>query len=109
MKCIIFYGKQGIAFRGHVEDGSQNSGNFLELLNFRAEAGDKVLQEHLQLAPHNATYKSASIQNELILIIGGWIQKEIVSSLQQGPGVFSVLADESRDCSNKEQMPIIVR
>ena len=47
VKCIVFCGKQSIALRGHVEGGSQNSGNFLELLNFRAEAGDKVLHEHL--------------------------------------------------------------
>ena len=93
VKCIIFCGKQGIALRGHVEYGSLNSGNFLELLNFRAEVSDKVLQKHLQSVPHNATYKSASIQNELISIIGEWIQKKIILYLQQCPGVFSILAD----------------
>ena len=93
VKCIFFCGKQGIALRGNVEDGSLNSGNFLELLNFHVEVSDKVLQKHLQSVPHNATYKSASIQNELISIIGEWIQKKIILYLQQCPGVFSILAD----------------
>ena len=26
-----------------------------------------------------------------------------------GSGIFSVIADEARDCSNQEQMPLIIR
>ena len=33
----------------------------------------------------------------------------MLSEIQSGSNVFSVIADESRDCSNKEQMPIIIR
>ena len=29
--------------------------------------------------------------------------------LQDGSKIFSLIADESRHCSNKEQMPIIIR
>jgi hypothetical protein len=111
IKCIIFCGKQNLALRGHYEQSStiKNSGNFLELLKFRAESGDVILQNHLKFAPKNATYKSAPIQNEIIAIIGKWIQRKILISLNQGSSYFAILADEARDSSNKEQMPIIIR
>ena len=54
-------------------------------------------------------YTSKDIQNEIILVIGQWIQKKILVEVQNGSKVFSVIADESRDCSNKEQMPLIIR
>ena len=42
------------------DSGSDNHGNFLALLNFRIEAGDTVLGEHLSTAARNATYISNS-------------------------------------------------
>ena len=37
------------------------------------------------------------------------MQRKILTELQDGSKVFSLIADESRDCSNKEQMPLIIR
>ena len=42
-------------------DDSQNYGNFLNLLNFRIDAGDLVLKNHLSIAERNATYLSNTI------------------------------------------------
>ena len=42
-------------------------------------------------------------------MIGKWIQKELVKDIYEGSRVFAVVADEGRDCSNKEQMPLIIR
>ena len=81
-----------------------NPGNFRALLNFRVESGDQVLKDHLEKAPRNATYISNTLQNETV---GIWIQKTIVNGIHEGIRVFSVIADEGRDCSNKEQMPLI--
>ena len=55
VKTVIFCGRQGIALRGHRDDGpslqtSANHGNFQALLQFRIDAGDQVLKEHLKTA-----------------------------------------------------------
>lgn len=47
---IIYLGRQGIALRGHRDDGpincesTKNGGNFRELLKFRANCGDVELK-----------------------------------------------------------------
>lgn len=111
VKTILFCGRQNIALRGHreSEEGSSNVGNFRELLKFRVDSGDKLLEDHLTTAPRNATYTSNTTQNNLISIVGKWIQDKILKEIQEGSKVFSVIADEARDCSNKEQMPLIIR
>ena len=65
---IKLCGRLGLAFRGHRDDskyhpdmGSYSQGgvgNFVEFLNFRVRAGDKVLEEHLKNGPKNASYIS---------------------------------------------------
>ena len=90
-------------------DSSNNLGNFRELLAFRVESGDTLLEEHLATAPRNALYTSNTVQNELIKVIGKWFQDRILRDIQKGSKVLSIIADEARGCSNKEQMPLIVR
>ena len=77
-KTIVFCGQQNIALRGHRDyatdierdvDDLENHGNFRALLNFRVDAGDNVLAEHLATAPRNATYTSKTIQNQMINIV----------------------------------------
>ena len=87
-ETVILCSRQGIAFRGHRDDRSSleeyptsNHGNFLALLQFRIQAGDKVLSDHLQSAPANATYISKTIQNELIVICGDLIRNNILESV----------------------------
>lgn len=110
VKTILFCGHQNIALRGHRESGSSlNWGNFKALLLFRIDSGDVILKEHLSLSPKNATYTSNTIQNNFIITIGKWIQNIIVGKVDAGSRVFAIIADEGRDCSNKEQMPIVVR
>lgn len=109
VKTIVFCGRQNIALRGHHEDDlSRNPGNFKALLKFRIDSGDQVLQNHFASATV-AKYTSKNIQNEIISVIANWIQKKLLRELQDGSRVFSLIADESRDCSNKEQMPLIIR
>jgi hypothetical protein len=52
VKSLLFCGRQGIALRGHRDDDTEKGstskkGNFKELLNFRVDDGDKVLEEHI--------------------------------------------------------------
>ena len=78
IKSLELCARQGIALRKNRDDGfeedyeSLNMGNFKALLHFRIDAGDTLLQEHLQTCPKNATYISKTSQNREVL------QKRIV-------------------------------
>ena len=49
------------------------------------------------------------IQNDLIALIGKYIQKAILNETHGGSKLFTVIADECRNCANKEQMSLVVR
>ena len=90
VETVIFFGRQGIAFRGHQydcpdvqDDPNGNHGNFLALLNFRIQAGDRVLEEHMKNSVSNALYTSKTVQNELIVFCGDIIQNKILAKVQQ--------------------------
>ena len=108
-------GRQGIALRGHRDDHTQvvsalhsNHGNFLALLQFRVEAGDQVLDNHMKTAQGNAQYTSKTIQNELISICGNSILETLLREIRDA-ALYSVIADEATDAANHEQLSISVR
>ena len=116
--AIIVCGRQGLALRGHRDDriyqptpgnySIEQTGNFVELLNFRIRGGDKFLEEHLSKCPDNSTYISKTTQNEIINCCGEVITKKIVNQIKNNK-FFSVIADELLDCSNKEQLSLVIR
>ena len=114
-ETVIFCGRQGIAYRGHHDDTSSskedlhaNHGNFLALLQFRVQAGDHILKQHLDSAAGNALYTSKTVQNEMITICGDIIRSKLIKMVQNA-GFFSVIADEATDVANDEQLSICVR
>ncbi len=113
-KVTILCGKQGLALRGHRDDNiqweegsSNNEGNFIELVRFRAET-DKCLADHLSCAPKNAQYTSKTIQNELIKVVGDEISGGILEEVRLAK-FYSIIADEVTDASNSEVLSIVVR
>ena len=64
------------------DDAHSNEGNFVELVQFRAET-DPILAEHLAKSPRNAQYTSKTIQNELVEVIGRCIRNDIISEVKQ--------------------------
>ena len=111
ISCIVFFGKQNIALRGHNElllDKGNNPGNFLALLKFQAEAGDNVLTVYLNKATDRAKYTSATIQNESIRIIGEQLRESIVGQISDNTPFYLILADEVTDIANKEQLSLTV-
>ena len=71
VRAILFLAKQGLPFRGNVEDITLNSnpGNFLALLKSYAET-DSTLSKHLyHPQAKNATYISPQSQNDIINVI----------------------------------------
>ena len=97
--------QQEIALRGHIEGSSAvNKGNFLEILHLVASYDQQRLSE----GPRNAVYMSPEIQNTLLHIMGEMVTGRVCSEVLDA-GVFSVLADETKDCSKSEQMAIVLR
>lgn len=109
IKTIVFLGKQEIALRGHrdsgniatdEEDAAANDGNFRAALRFRVDAGDMNLKNHLKNAGANSTYISWNIQNE-ITTIGDMLTDGIIQEVKEAK-YFSILVDETTDCSANE-------
>ena len=82
--------------------------NFWALLLYRVAAGDTVLSDHLAKSSRNATYTSSRIQNKILDILGSTIVKKIVQRVKDAT-YFTVIADEVTDCSNKEQLSLVLR
>ncbi|CAM8920402.1 unnamed protein product [Rhodiola kirilowii] len=100
--------QQGLAFRGHNEsEDSLNKGNFLEILDWYSSRNldvGKVMNEN---APGNNKLICHSVQKDIIEACGSETRKAIISDI--GDKFFSLLVDEARDCSIKEQMAIVLR
>lgn len=104
LSSILFCCSHDIALRGK----ESSSGNLRDLLQFRIEAGDMVLKDHMECSSKNARYISARIQNDLILLSEQVIRDNIVKVANQSNG-FSIIADETADIAGTEQLSIGVR
>ena len=86
-----------------------NHGNFRALLDFRVDAGDTLLDQHLTTSPRNATYTSSSvIQNQIIDVLSEQIRQKIIRKVNQVK-LFSVIADEVTDISVRLTFRIYLR
>ena len=104
VSTIIFCGSNDLALRGKTNE----SGNFRELLNFRMEAGDEILRNHLETSDKNSLYTSAQVEHEIIESCEKVLCQDIANEVNCSFG-FSVLADETSDLSGVEQLSIGVR
>ncbi|XP_042065623.1 zinc finger MYM-type protein 1-like [Salvia splendens] len=93
---------------GHDESStSLNKGNFLELLEWYGLRNDEVGKVILKNAPGNNQMTSPSVQKDMANACTVETTLDILGEL--GDRHFSILVDESRDCSTKEQMAIVIR
>lgn len=105
--CTRYLIAQGIAFRGHDESStSLNKGNFREMVDWVKSSNEKVRDAFVR-GPKNCTMLSSDIQKELATCCAIEVMKVIMEEL--GDRQFSVLIDESRDISVKEQMAVMLR
>ncbi|XP_021997455.1 zinc finger MYM-type protein 1-like [Helianthus annuus] len=97
-----------LPFRGHDEsEKSLYKGHFLELLKLLGEVNESIRKVILENAPKNSQMTSPQIQKEVINCFAQEVLKQIFEELDDD--VFSILVDESRDCSKKEQMAVVLR
>ena len=110
--CVIVLGKQNIAFTGHRDNGANmltnNPGNFQAILDLIVTSGNNVLEEHFLTTPKNATCRRKTIQNQIMSCCGQFNLQTLVKEIKQA-GCFSILADETPECANLEQMPVVIR
>ncbi|XP_050141085.1 uncharacterized protein LOC126617059 [Malus sylvestris] len=108
IKCTKFLLLQGLAFRGHDESAtSSNRGNYLELLQFLADNDDKVREVVMENAPGNLKLLAPCIQKEIVNSCALETLDVIMDGLKDR--FFSILVDEARDVSVKEQMAMVLR
>lgn len=94
--------RQGLSIRG---DGNESDGNFNQLLQLKSE-GEKNLTRWLKRKEN--VYTSPEIQNELIKLMGIHVLRSITQELQKSP-YLTIMADETTDASNEEQLTIVLR
>ena len=68
---------------------------------------DPVVQKKLTQGPRNATYTSVDIQNDVLHVMAEAVRNKITADVNK-VGIYSIMADETRDCSKKEQLSIVV-
>ena len=86
----------------------RNDGVYKAALRFRVEAADKQTSDLFSKAPHNDSYLSWRVQNQIISLMGEAIQKQMLSDISQCK-YFSIIADETTDVSQTEQLSLSVR
>lgn len=103
---ILTLEQRGVPFRGNW-DKKENAkdGNFAYFVNWKAKF-DKDLQDHLEKSADNAKYTSPKIQNTVIEICEEIICERIISRISK---YWSLMADETQDCSTSKQVSICVR
>ncbi|KAK9713942.1 hypothetical protein RND81_06G059800 [Saponaria officinalis] len=106
--CTRLLLSQGMAFRGHDEhEFSRNKGNFIEVLEWYSTRVDKVANVVLKNAPKNLKLTSPEIQKDIVKACAMETTKAVIEDLNGD--YFSILVDESKDKSHKEQMAIVLR
>ena len=108
LDCVRLLLCQGLAFRGHDESAkSRNQGNFRQLLEFLRAHNDTIKSHVLENAPGNSQVICPDTQKELANVAA--VETTLVIMKDLGDRLFSILLDESRDVSNKEQVAIALR
>ncbi|XP_021759793.1 zinc finger MYM-type protein 1-like [Chenopodium quinoa] len=108
LKCIKFLLSQGLACRGHDEsEESWNRGNFFALLTWLVENNSDVAKVVLSNALGNNQMTSPLIQKDLINSCAKETTKLLIDDI--GDDYFGILADESSDIYQKEQMALCLR
>jgi hypothetical protein len=105
---ISYIELQGEPFRGHDESKtSLNKGIFIEFLDWYKLRNEEVRRAFDDNCPKNAKMTSPQIQKELAECCAQAVTKVIKKEMSHC--LFSILVDESRDISVKEQMAVVVR
>ena len=99
LSSLRFLLRQGLAIRGHKE----SEGNLIQLLYLRSDDSPQ-LAKWLK----NQQYLSPEIINELITLMGNDLLRQLLSSIHAATW-YAILADETADVANQEQLSVSIR
>ena len=88
----------------NLETGSKENYNFYQLLKLRAEETSKILD---WLRCKDDKYTSPVIQNEILEAIALCMLHKISENIQNAT-FFTIMADDTADISNKEQLVVCI-
>jgi len=108
IECARFLLHQGLPFYGHDEcECLSNQGNYLELLHFLSRNNEAIKRVTFSEVPRHNKLTSPDIQKDITQAAAEEITNVIIKDLDNS--LFSILIDESRDISIKEQMAVVLR
>jgi len=109
MNIILTLATCNLSFRGHREviGDSGKNGNFLSIVELLA-VYDPVLKELITKPENSIRYLSPKIQKEIIDLLSGTVEEEIVKNIQEVP-FFSIITDTTQDIAKIDQMSQIFR
>ncbi|XP_076951777.1 uncharacterized protein LOC143625281 [Bidens hawaiensis] len=100
--------ENSLSFRGHNEsEDSFSKGLFLAVLKLTCENNPEIGKYCLRNAKKNNKLTAPSIQKEIIDCFAKEVTKKLCEEIKDD--VFGLLADESSDVSQKEQMAVVLR
>lgn len=105
-ETLLLTATQNIAQRAHDEKHGENKGNFLSIIELVGKH-DKLVERKMT-GQRNATYLSHGTQNEVLDCLAEMVRKTIISEVAQSEA-FSIMVDETKDVSKKEQMSFVIR
>ena len=111
--ALLYCAEQGIALRGHTEStvcyaaADENPGNFLSLLHLFG-VFEPQFKKHLEGGPKNALWIAHSIQNEIIGALADNI-RQVISNEVIHATYYTIMVDETKDISKKEQLSLVIR
>ena len=79
--------------------------NFIKLIDLIVSCGGKVLGEFALKAANNASYNSTDAVTDFLEAIGTWVDEFQVNHVRNAP-FFSLMADESLDVANIEELSV---
>lgn len=109
-ESILLCAQQGIALRGHgdnMDDSSKNAGNFKAIVKLLSKH-DETVRKRLEEGPRNATFLGHAIQNELLAVMARMVMEKIQAEIHEAK-YYTIIADETKDISKKEQLSIVLR
>ena len=108
-EVLLLTATQNLAQRGHRENMAinDNPGNFKAILQLVVQH-DKTISERFSHDSVVTRYTGKDIQNEILSVMADMVREQVVDEVKQSV-YFSVLVDETKDVSKKEQLSFVLR
>ncbi|XP_041374745.1 52 kDa repressor of the inhibitor of the protein kinase-like [Gigantopelta aegis] len=101
LRSIHFLALQGLPLRDH--DDSQS--NFIQILKLYGQSDESILK---WMEKKTMKFTSADMQNEILQVMAPGILRQVAKNIRDD-GFFTIMADETTDQSNREQVVIVLR